>query len=50
MLAVAEGWHRGPTAEPVDDPTKIGSIARDLVKNARLNAGMQGKDMDGGLG
>ena len=50
VLAVAEGWHRGPTAEPVDDPTKIGAVARELVKNARLNAGMDGKDMDGGLG
>ncbi len=49
MLAVAEGWHRGPTIEPVDDPTKIGPIARELVKSARLNAGMNGKDMDGGL-
>jgi NAD(P)-dependent dehydrogenase (short-subunit alcohol dehydrogenase family) len=50
MLAVAEGWHRGPTALPVDDPTKIGPVARELVKGARLNAGMDGKDMDGGLG
>src|SRR6266508_2616238 len=26
VLAVAEGWHRGPTAEPVDDPTEIGAV------------------------
>ncbi len=50
MLAVAEGWHRGPSVEPVDDPTKIGAVARELVKGARLNAGMDGTDMDGGLG
>ncbi len=48
-LAIAEGWHRGPTAEPVDDPTAIGPIARDLVKRARMNAGMNGIDLDGGL-
>ena len=49
MLAVAEGWHRGPTVEPVEDPTTLGPIVRDLVKRARLNAGMDGKDLDGGL-
>lgn len=46
VLAVAEGWHRGPTAEPVDDPTKIGDVARALVDQARKNAGMDGKDLD----
>ena len=49
MLAVAESWHRGPTVEPVDDPTKIGPVLRDLVKAARKNAGMDGRDLDGGL-
>jgi NAD(P)-dependent dehydrogenase (short-subunit alcohol dehydrogenase family) len=49
MLAVAESWHRGPTAEPVEDPTKIGAVALDLVKRARKNAGMDGQDLDGGL-
>ena len=50
VLAVAEGWHRGPTADPVDDPTKIGEVARDLVRQARLNANMGGEDFDGGGG
>jgi NAD(P)-dependent dehydrogenase (short-subunit alcohol dehydrogenase family) len=50
VFAVAEGWHRGPSAKPVDDPMRIGTIARDLVSRARLNAGMNGKDQDGGLG
>jgi NAD(P)-dependent dehydrogenase (short-subunit alcohol dehydrogenase family) len=50
MLAVAEGWHRGPTVEPVEDPTKLGPIVTELVKQARLNAGMNGQDMDGGVG
>ncbi|MBW2279711.1 MAG: SDR family NAD(P)-dependent oxidoreductase [Deltaproteobacteria bacterium] len=49
MLAVAEGWHRGPSVDPVEDPTAIGPIARDLVKRARMNAGMNGLDLDGGL-
>lgn len=46
VLAVAEGWHRGPTHEPVDDPEKIGAIALDLVARARKNAGMDGSDLD----
>ncbi len=50
VLAVAEGWHRGPKTEPIEDPTALGPIVRDLVSKARLNADMQGKDSDGGLG
>src|SRR5512144_1131428 len=26
VLAIAEGWHRGPTAAPVDDPLQIGTV------------------------
>jgi NAD(P)-dependent dehydrogenase (short-subunit alcohol dehydrogenase family) len=50
MLAVAEGWHRGPSVEPILDPTQLGPIVTDLVKRARKNAGMNGQDMDGGIG
>jgi len=50
VLAVAEGWHRGPRIDPVQDPTTLGPIVRDMVKQARLNAGMNGEDQDGGLG
>jgi len=50
FLAVAEGWHRGPSVDAVADPTEIGEVARDLVRRARLNAGMDGKDLDGALG
>jgi NAD(P)-dependent dehydrogenase (short-subunit alcohol dehydrogenase family) len=49
VLAVAEGWHRGPRVAPVKDPTTLGPIVRDMVKQARLNAGMNGEDLDGGL-
>ena len=50
VLAVAEGWHRGPSVEPVSDPTTLGPIVRKMVSEARLNAGMNGEDQDGGLG
>jgi NAD(P)-dependent dehydrogenase (short-subunit alcohol dehydrogenase family) len=45
-LAVAEGWHRGPAATPVDDPTKIGAVVDELMRSARKNAGMDGQDLD----
>ncbi len=43
VLAVAEGWHRGPRVSPVDDPTKLGPIVTELVKGARPNANMNGE-------
>jgi NAD(P)-dependent dehydrogenase (short-subunit alcohol dehydrogenase family) len=49
VLAIAEGWHRGPKVEPVKDPTTLGPIVRKMVGEARLNAGMNGEDLDGGL-
>jgi len=42
--AIAEGWHRGPTAAPVDDPTKLDALFRDLLAKARPNADMSGQD------
>jgi NAD(P)-dependent dehydrogenase (short-subunit alcohol dehydrogenase family) len=42
-LAVAEGWMRGPAADPVDDPTQIGPIVADLLSTARGNSGMDGR-------
>ena len=27
-LAIAEGWHRGPSTEPTDDPTEIGALKK----------------------
>ena len=46
VLGVAEGWHRGPVAEPIDDPTRMGEVVADLVSRARKNAGMDGQDLD----
>ena len=43
VLAVAEGWVRGPRHTPVDDPTQLGPIVRDLVGAARKNSGMNGE-------
>jgi NAD(P)-dependent dehydrogenase (short-subunit alcohol dehydrogenase family) len=44
VFGIAESWHRGPTAEPMDDPTKIDAIARGLLAKARPNADMGGQD------
>jgi NAD(P)-dependent dehydrogenase (short-subunit alcohol dehydrogenase family) len=46
VLAIAESWHRGPVAKPVDDPAKIAAVVKDLLRQARKNAGMDGKDLD----
>jgi NAD(P)-dependent dehydrogenase (short-subunit alcohol dehydrogenase family) len=46
VFAIAEGWHRGPTAHPVSDPSDIGPIVDELVRIARKNAGMNGRDLD----
>ncbi|MDX2381078.1 MAG: SDR family oxidoreductase [Acidimicrobiia bacterium] len=43
MLSVAEGWVRGPSAAPVDDPTAVGPVVADLLANARGNSGKDGR-------
>jgi NAD(P)-dependent dehydrogenase (short-subunit alcohol dehydrogenase family) len=35
VLAVAEGWHRGPTTEPVKTPAEVGPLVRKLLADAR---------------
>jgi NAD(P)-dependent dehydrogenase (short-subunit alcohol dehydrogenase family) len=44
VLAVAEGWHRGPTAEPVEDPAAVGEVIDHLLSTARPPADMSGAD------
>ncbi|HWL44942.1 MAG TPA: SDR family oxidoreductase [Ilumatobacter sp.] len=44
VLAVAEGWHRGPTTSPILDPEAIGEVALGLVAEARPNADIHGQD------
>ncbi len=46
MLAIAEGWRRGPTVEAVDDPAVLGPIVAEMMSRARKNAGMDGQDLD----
>ena len=46
LLAIAEGWHRGPTATPIEDPSLLGPTMMDLQARARKNAGMNGMDLD----
>jgi NAD(P)-dependent dehydrogenase (short-subunit alcohol dehydrogenase family) len=42
-LAVAEGWVRGPSHAPVDDPTALGPVVEALLATARRNSGMNGQ-------
>jgi len=44
VFGIAESWHRGPTSDPVEDPTKIDAVARELLAKARPNADMAGRD------
>jgi NAD(P)-dependent dehydrogenase (short-subunit alcohol dehydrogenase family) len=44
LLAVAEGWHRGPVAKAVDDPAAVDETMRELLSRARPPAGMDGAD------
>jgi NAD(P)-dependent dehydrogenase (short-subunit alcohol dehydrogenase family) len=46
FLAAMEGWHRGPQAEPIDNPNDIGPVMLDLARRARRNADMRGNDLD----
>jgi NAD(P)-dependent dehydrogenase (short-subunit alcohol dehydrogenase family) len=47
MLAVAEGWHRGPGVQAVDDPYAVDEIVRELLGRTRAPAGMDGNDLAG---
>lgn len=42
VLAVAEGWVRGPEVEPTDDPTGMGVLVESMLATARANSGMNG--------
>ncbi len=45
-LGIAESWHRGPVTTPIEDPTVMGPVVAELMRSARKNAGMDGKDLD----
>jgi hypothetical protein len=35
VLAIAEGWHRGPSTQPVESPEEVGPLVRELLTEAR---------------
>lgn len=43
VLGIAETWQRGPTTEPIDDPTKMDEVIRPLLAEARVNSQMDGR-------
>jgi len=43
-LAVAEGWHRGPSTQPVDDPSEVDAAVRPLLAQARAGSDMFGNE------
>ena len=43
VLAVAEGWVRGPAVDPTDDPTLMGALVESMLSGARANSGMNGE-------
>ena len=47
MVAVSEGYVRGPRAEQSGDPTELKSVIAGLMKDARLNSDMTGKPTEG---
>ncbi len=46
-LAIAESWHKGPSATNVLDPEALTPVVAELMAKARLNANMQGYDVEG---
>jgi NAD(P)-dependent dehydrogenase (short-subunit alcohol dehydrogenase family) len=47
VLAIAEMWNRGPTADPVEDPAELGPVVKDLMARARPNSDMSGRPITG---
>ena len=47
VFGIAETWHRGPTADPVDDPKLLGPIVRDMMSKAQPNSDMEGQPATG---
>lgn len=45
ILKVAEGWHAGPGIDPVEDPAELGPQVLEMVRKARPNADIWGRDI-----
>ncbi|HRW37313.1 MAG: SDR family NAD(P)-dependent oxidoreductase [Acidimicrobiales bacterium] len=43
-IAVSEGWHRGPEGLNPGDPTGAGEVIEELLKRARPNGDLDGRD------
>ena len=43
VLAIAEGWVRGPRHAPIEDAAALGPVVRELLAKARPNSGMDGE-------
>ncbi len=43
VLAIAEGWVRGPRQAPLEDAAALGPVVRELLAKARPNSGMDGE-------
>ena len=43
VLAIAEGWVRGPRQAPLEDAAALGPVVHELLSKARLNSGMDGE-------
>ena len=35
IIAVCQGWHRGPTIDQIDGPTGLGPVIREMIAGAR---------------
>lgn len=47
VLGIAEMWRRGPTVEPVDDPTVMGPLVKKMMAEAQPNSDMSGAPVTG---
>jgi NAD(P)-dependent dehydrogenase (short-subunit alcohol dehydrogenase family) len=45
ILKIAEGWHAGPGIDPVEDPNELTSKVAELMRKARPNADIWGRDI-----
>jgi NAD(P)-dependent dehydrogenase (short-subunit alcohol dehydrogenase family) len=45
ILKVAEGWHAGPGIDPVEDPNELGPRVIELIRKARPNADIWGREI-----
>ena len=45
-LAVADGWRRGPSTDPVASPAEVGPVMRSLLADALPNCDMNGLPLD----